>query len=512
MILIIYFLLPTISKAIQSYFVKYGEVKTLFKVMEALEAQLILIDDENKLITNSQFCFLQNRTLFAEGQTFQLPNYELDPFFENSDLLIDVFIQGNSEIYGLTINNRLFHANLKNKFTKLYDLNLTNDQNSIPQLIASSENLILASANNAYYLDFRNLENKGKIQNWQSRQIRYYSEIIDNYIFSAIGQDGLEIYFINQDYLSYRLDQQSIGLLAVDFRDFSIVKINGTNYFIYILCKINGVIIIELAIQNEKILSKLILKNIGSKTDGIALTMSFNEALFVAYKTKNQYYVIQFNIELISKKWGSVARFNISHKIVDIDVNDQYILVQGTHTHFLVYYLNKQDMIPFKLTSVQQFVLFDNYIYGTTSKNLFQFLPKIQPIQIKCFIDSDLKQIEQKYKLMYRTNQGWKQKEFKVNFNKKSFNISNNFIFFVLLLFLISILFFIAYRLYQNQREILTESQILEQKIRSLPQNRASKLLMPHTFRAVQPNAETRLHTNDFSDENTIVQKNKKIF
>jgi len=40
----------------------------------------------------------------------------------------------------------------------------------------------------------------------------------------------------------------------------------------------------------------------------------------------------------MSKKWGSVARFNISNKIVDIGVNEKFILVQGFHTHFLIYY------------------------------------------------------------------------------------------------------------------------------------------------------------------------------
>lgn len=39
-------------------------------------------------------------------------------------------------------------------------------------------------------------------------------------------------------------------------------------------------------------MSKLLLKNVGPKTDGIALTINDKGAVFVAYKTKNQYYVI----------------------------------------------------------------------------------------------------------------------------------------------------------------------------------------------------------------------------
>ncbi|CAD8108578.1 unnamed protein product [Paramecium primaurelia] len=509
MLLFIYILFPTLSKAIQSYFVKFGEVKTLFEVMDAIDAQLVQIDDDHKIMTNSQFCYLQNRTLFTEGQTFSLSTSDI--IYEDSDLLIDMVILGNNDIYGLTINNRLFHVNINQKITNIYDINFTNYQDSLPQLIGYSQNLIFVYPNYAYQINFGDLKKQGDIKNWQSRQTRYYSEIIDFYLFSAIGQDGLEIYFINQEYQSYNLNNQSIGLLAVDFRDFSIQKIKDSNYIIYILCKINGVIVIDLTISNEQIYSKLILKNVGPKNDGIALTINNNAFVFVAYKSKNQYYVIQFNIEIYSRKWGSVAKFNISNKILDIDVNEQFILVQGFHTHFLIYYIDKQNAIPFQLTSVKQFVLVDQNIYGTTSKYLFQFQPKIQPFQIKCFIDTDSKQIERKYKLMYRTNESWKQREFKVHFNQRSQIISIQFLFFILLIFIISILFCVTYRQCKHQRQIIKESEQLEQKIKSLPQNRASKLLMPHTFRATNTNVETRINTNNYPDENTILEKDTKI-
>ncbi|CAD8045092.1 unnamed protein product [Paramecium primaurelia] len=514
MLLFIYLILPTLNKALQSYFVKFGEVQTLFEIKDALDAQLVQIDDNNKIINNLQFCYLSNRTLLTEGQTFQLPSdqFKNDSLPENSDLLIDMVILGQSEIYGLTINNHLFHISLINEITKVYDLNIINEQISLPQLIGSSEYFILAYPNYAHYLDFRNLQNQGNIENWQSRQSRYYSQIIDCYLFSVIGSDGLEIYFINQNYQSYTLDKQSIGLQAVDFRDFSISKLKEMNYLLYILCKINGIIVIDLTIQNEKVLSKLLLKNIGPKNDGIAITINNDDFVFVAYKTKNQYYVIQFNIEFINKKWGSVARFNISNKIVDIGVNEKFILVQGFHTHFLIYYQDKENAIPFQLTSVKQFVLSGDYIYGTTSKYLFQFKPNIQPYQIKCFIETDSKQIEIRYKLIYRTNQGQKSREFKVHFNQKPFIIPIYYLFFILLVFLISILFYIAYRQYKNQREKLVESQQLEQKIRKLPQNRASKLLMPYTFRVVQTNIENRINTINYGDEDTILQKDQKIF
>ncbi|CAK57195.1 unnamed protein product (macronuclear) [Paramecium tetraurelia] len=516
MLSFIYILFPTLSIAIQSYFVKFGEVKTLFEAKDALDAQLIQIDDEHKIIANAQYCYLSNRTLYTEGQTFALSTVEQgsEVVSEDSDLLIDMVILGENDIYGLTINNRLFHVSLNSKTTKTYALNFTNYSDSLPQLIGYSNNLIFAYSNYAFYLNFDNLKQQTGIQNWQSRQTRYYSEIIDCYLFSAIGLDGLEIYLLNQEYQSYNLNNQSIGLLAVDFRDFSIFKIKDSNYILYILCKINGVIVIDLTISNEEISSKLLLKNVGPKNDGIALTINSGGSVFVAYKTKNQYYVIQFTVEINSRKWGSVNRFNISNKILDIDVNEEFILVQGFHTHFLIYYMDKQNAIPFQLTSVKQFVLADSNIYGTTSKYLFQFQPKIQPFQIKCFIDkilADSKQFERKYKLLYRTNQGWKQREFKVRFNQSSQFISIQLLFFILLVVVILILLCVAYNQCQNQRQKLKESQQLEQKIKSLPQNRASKLLMPHTFRATNTNAETRINTNNYQDENTMLERDMKI-
>ncbi|CAD8206273.1 unnamed protein product [Paramecium octaurelia] len=515
MLSFIYILFPTLSIAIQSYFVKFGEVKTLFEAMDALDAQLIQIDDEHKIVTNAQYCYLSNRTLYTEGQTFALSTNEQgsEVVSEDSDLLIDMVILGENDIYGLTINNRLFHVSLNSKSTETYNLNFTNYQDSLPQLIGYSNNLIFAYSNYAYNLNFdhHKQQQQSDIQNWQSRQTRYYSEIVDSYLFSAIGSDGLDIYFVNQEYQSYNLNNQTIGLLAVDFRDFSISKVNDSYYILYILCKINGVIVIDLTISNIEISSKLLLKNVGPKNDGIALTINNGGSVFVAYKTKNQYYVIQFTIEINSRKWGSVNRFNISNKILDIDVNEVFIVVQGFHTHFLIYYLDKQNAIPFQLTSVKQFVLADSNIYGTTSKYLFLFQPKIQPFQIKCFIDTDSKQFERKYKLLYRTNQGWKQREFKVRFNQSSQFISIQLLFFILLMIVILILLCVAYHQCQNQREKLKESQQLEQKIKSLPQNRASKLLMPHTFRATNTNVETRINTNNYQDENTMLDRDMKI-
>lgn len=53
------------------------------------------------------------------------------------------------------------------------------------------------------------------------------------------------------------------------------------------MCKINGVVVIDLTIENAEILVKLLLKNVGPKSDGIAITINADAFVFVAYKSKN---------------------------------------------------------------------------------------------------------------------------------------------------------------------------------------------------------------------------------
>lgn len=54
----------------------------------------------------------------------------------------------------------------------------------------------------------------------------------------------------------------------------------------------------------------------------------FDESnVFVAYKSTHYSYLIHYNIEPYNKKWSSIARYNISNRIIDIDVNENYVLV-----------------------------------------------------------------------------------------------------------------------------------------------------------------------------------------
>lgn len=73
----------------------------------------------------------------------------------------------------------------------------------------------------------------------------------------------------------------------IDFRDFSILKLNEKKYVIYILCKKNGVIVIEMTSIRDSILFKLLLKFIGPKTDGIAIDIYDEDHIFVAYKSNH---------------------------------------------------------------------------------------------------------------------------------------------------------------------------------------------------------------------------------
>lgn len=42
------------------------------------------------------------------------------------------------------------------------------------------------------------------------------------------------------------IEANTLGLLAIDFRDFSILKFTDKKYLLYVLCKKNGVLVIEM--------------------------------------------------------------------------------------------------------------------------------------------------------------------------------------------------------------------------------------------------------------------------
>jgi hypothetical protein len=71
---------------------------------------------------------------------------------------------------------------------------------------------------------------------------------MNNFIFSAIGNEGLEIYYMLDENILYMnsIEANTLGLLAIDFRDFSILKFTDKKYLLYVLCKKNGVLVIEM--------------------------------------------------------------------------------------------------------------------------------------------------------------------------------------------------------------------------------------------------------------------------
>lgn len=71
----------------------------------------------------------------------------------------------------------------------------------------------------------------------------------------------------------------------------------------------------------------MLLKYIGPKTEGIAIDLFDEDSVFVAYKANRSYFLIRYRIDGYNKKWSSAIRYNITHKIIDIDVNQYFALV-----------------------------------------------------------------------------------------------------------------------------------------------------------------------------------------
>ncbi|CAD8127989.1 unnamed protein product [Paramecium sonneborni] len=494
-------LIPFVVNAIYQYNVKYGEVKTLFNINDALEAELILID-----ASQQQYCYLLNPTLKFQEQTIhQLQEYQDS---DANDLLIDLITINNDILVGLTITSNLFYFYNSTNTTTLQKLSINIDQEILPQLLYSPQQLIIIYPKIAYSVDNSSSNQWQMIPTFQSRNNRYFSKIINSYLISVVGKDGLDIY--RNLTLLISLNSQTIGIQQIDFRDFAVYQFNDRKLLLFIMCKMNGILVIEVSILRDIITQKLLLKFIGPKSDGIAIDLLDESNVFVAYKTSHYYYLIHYNIEPYNKKWSSIARYNISNRIIDIDVNENYVLVQGTYNHHYIQYKKQLKVIQFRMSSVKQFISSQNFIYGTTSKYLFQFRPLIQPYTIKCFIESD-QFIRQKYKLHYKTQFDWQQTEFEVLFNQNSYSISTNLIILILILIFILLLAILIFYQYKKQVQINYEKIQLEQNIIYLPQNRASKLLMPHTFRTNQQQTEQKMNTIANTDE-TIFQKDKKVF
>ncbi|CAD8193304.1 unnamed protein product [Paramecium octaurelia] len=500
--LALFMLIPLVVRAIFQYTVNYGEVKTLFNINDALEAELILLDP-----TEEAQCSLLSPTIQFQEETIHRLSEYTD--LNTDDLLIDMITLNDETQIGLTANSNLFYFYNSTNTTTLYKLSINIDQEILPQLLYSPQQLIIIYPKIAYSADTQQGSEWKLVPTLQGRTNRYYSKIINSYLISAVGSDGLDIY--RNLTLLNTIDTGSVGLQNIDFRDFAVYQLNDRKFLIFILCKINGVVVVELSFLREQIAFKLLLKQIGPKSDGIVIDIWDESNVFVAYKNNHYYYLVHYNIEPYNKKWSSIAKYNISNRIIDIDVNENYVLVQGTYNHHFIQYKKQQSSVSFHLGAVKQFVSSQNYIYGTTSNYLFKFRPLIQPYSIKCYIESDQQFIRQKYKLLYKTQLNWQSTEFEVLFNQMPFSISTNLIILIIILSIIVLLGILAayqYKQYQNRNN---EKLNLEQRIQYLPQNRASKLLMPHTFRTIQQHVEQKMNTMNFTDE-TMYPKDKRIF
>ncbi|CAD8173009.1 unnamed protein product [Paramecium pentaurelia] len=412
---------------VQSYRIRQIQNESLEFQIPIQEETLLLSlfqAKDSKLITNETFpfCHLKELNLIFETKRQQ---------FENIVTMIHVkdgviFITSDYFLHLLKFN----YQNFSGEFAKIIwkadfkELGL-DTMAEMPQLLyCSTSNLgILFQTRGAVLFSVQQMEQKvAKLQirdlsEIKQRKERGVTKEYDNYIFSCVGQDGLDLYKIIGNELHF-IDQIS----NTRFKDLAILKINHIIYLILLDEEQSCISVYQMDVVIIKISLKLQFKFQTIKHEFIAID-NYKSNIFVVYQYHHKYICVEYYFteqELIE-----LNSFETFSKIKDVDVSEQFAILQGQNKHHIMFvtkfdglqikhvpqytllgaididffYLTNIDLTMSHLTDQNNFSM-ENFFFGTSKSGLFFTKFKFQDPYIICYPLKNQKNTQQNYQII----------------------------------------------------------------------------------------------------------------
>ncbi|CAD8185889.1 unnamed protein product [Paramecium pentaurelia] len=292
-------------------------------------------------------------------------------------------------------------------------------KNELPQLLfaPSSDQVFLLFSDSAQVFSMKQMEQKAnalevyQITDWRKRLYRGLTKEIDGLVFSAVGQDGLDVYKIILKDLKFikNLKLKDLGLNSqIEIVDFAIVKHGTTQkyYSIFLLDKQCGLLLVD--VHLDQYINFGLRSWISYQSGGISVDTRNGRNVFMAYQSMNHYYVLEYNVDLNDGNYFLIRKKKINHRIIDLDATEDFVIVQGVNQHLILfsngydYVMNHHKDQIFKHLGLRDFVFFnqsykledlnditkeyqyDDFFFGITAQSAFLTRFQIEPINLKC--------------------------------------------------------------------------------------------------------------------------------
>ncbi|CAD8070440.1 unnamed protein product [Paramecium primaurelia] len=271
------------------------------------------------------------------------------------------------------------------------------DNNQQISMLKLDQDVIILSNTQAFLLEMETLSKRSviyrEVKDWQSRTYRRLTKLIKiqnkQFLLSAIGEDGLELYSVEGRNITFTKQFQAYKNI-VDFAE--------VNNNVYILDSEQG--LIWCYVESANLTTQI--KKIDNMQGGIAVDSYNGINVFVAYKWV-RYAVVEYIVNQTSQHWYK-HNMIYTKKIYDVDALADFAIIQGQYHHLVLfnYHLSDENtyLRHFRLSDFQVYYHQDKvYFSGITSKSYVFSELYVQPAQITCF--SNQTPISFSYKLQY---------------------------------------------------------------------------------------------------------------
>ncbi|CAD8072740.1 unnamed protein product [Paramecium sonneborni] len=446
----------------ETFKIHFGEPKIIIKIPEAEDAVLENFEKIN-------FCEVKQQTVQTQTQQFTIirPDEFKDYEFENDTPLNFrqfigmvhvndgmIAITSDSIAYLIKFNyNKVIHehgfatyGNSADFAGVIWKANIqdivqsTESKQQLPQLVYSkTRNLaFILYSDTAQYFDVSEMEKNSHallihtIQNFKAREERGLTKEVEEYLFSAVGKAGLDIYKIVDDQVYFQstitfLDF-NINTHQLDLRDFAVLKVEKDKYQLYLLDSKIGLILAYMYIKKDGLQFEKVLE-IDPIPNGIAIDTKNGKNVFAAFEDDGIYFYIEYLVNFTEKTFSIITKKFSNYRILDVDATDEFAIISGVSNHQIVFQ-NGYDFIaphkePIRFSQIgmrdfeffkysysqdelkiaanqQNDYQYDDFFFGVTATNAFLTKFKFVPARVVCFTDhKNLQNAKQFYVLKF---------------------------------------------------------------------------------------------------------------
>ncbi|CAD8102194.1 unnamed protein product [Paramecium sonneborni] len=354
--------------------VHVGVSSTILQLPHAWDGQL-----------NGTGCELKQKQIQESISQYQIIEFSEDIMEE-----LMLVSQDDQRIAIITSNNRLIIIHKNNLSQKTYYDLSKYEIDDIHQIILNNNIVLVITDKNAYVLYLLPISIV-EFSEWISRQERWLTNIYGDFIYTAVGLNGIDIYYLSNLTYYRTINHEDIGQNQLCVKDFSIF-----NSTLYILDCYHGLIIVKMDSYENVIDFKV--RKIDVQEGGIAIDTKNGINIFVGYKWRLRYAIVEYVVD--DTDWR-IQNLIYTNKIKDVDVNNEYAIIQGNSRHMVAFNFGTSLSNNIIKQKLRDFELRNNELIGITVTQLYRSHLQLIPLKVDCLIYQDT---SQQFSLIYNVS------------------------------------------------------------------------------------------------------------